>query len=91
MTIPYKLLRKKTRGKYKCPPLSNIQKGVSRDDLHNLYNVTDLQQWCKENAVYHMGKKSVLIKRILMFLETGEKPATPKKKGKGKRGPTKKT
>jgi len=38
-----------------------------------------------------MGKKSVLIKRIITFLETGDKPVTPsKKKGKGKRTSIKK-
>jgi len=72
--------KKKPRGKYKCPPLANIKRGVSRDDLHNLYNVTDLQKWCKENSIYHMGKKSVLIKRIITFLDTGDKPVTPSKK-----------
>lgn len=61
---------------------SNIKKGITADDLQNLYNLTDLQEFCRQNEIVHTGKKPQLIKRIITFLETGQK--TPKK-GKGKR------
>jgi len=61
------------KAKYVCPPLSNIKKGITRDDLQNKYNVTDLQQWCKENGLASSGKKPQLIKHILEYLQTGEK------------------
>jgi len=78
--------KKKTRTKYKCPPLSNIKKGISKEDLHSLYNQTDLQQYCKKNGLAHAGKKAAIIKRIILFLETGQKIAhSPHKKGKKKK------
>jgi len=68
----------KKKGKYVCPPLDNIKEGITADELRDLYNVTDLQDWCKQHDVTHVGKKSVVIKNILYFLDTGEKPKTPK-------------
>jgi len=68
----------KKKGKYVCPPLENIKEGITADELRDLYNVTDLQDWCKQHDVTHVGKKSVVIKNILYFLDTGEKPKTPK-------------
>jgi hypothetical protein len=73
----------KGRSKYQAPPLSNIKKGVTGQDLHNLYNVTDLQDWCKQNRVDHTGKKSAVIKRILYSLDPANtKPPPPKKSRK---------
>lgn len=70
----------KGRAKYQAPPLSNIKKGVTGQDLHNLYNVTDLQDWCRQNKVDHTGKKSAVIKRILYTLDpVNAKPPPPKK------------
>jgi len=81
--------KKAKRQKYIAPPLGNIKKGITKEDLHNLYNVTDLQEFCKKEGLDHNGKKSLVIKRILNYLETGEKPA--KKPGKkGKKGSKKK-
>jgi len=62
---------KRRRGPYVCPPLSNIQFGISKEELHNLYNLTDLQQWCKDQHIDSVGKKSLVINRIYTFLETG--------------------
>jgi len=78
---------KRKRGPYICPPLSNIKKGITKEDLHNLYNLTDLQQWCKEQNIDHSGKKSLVIHRVFSYLETGELPIKkePKKKKKRKR------
>jgi len=76
----------KKRTKYQCPPLTNIKKGITREELHNLYNQTDLQEYCKEQEMLHTGKKSVIIKRILNFLETGNKETASAKKGKKKKG-----
>jgi hypothetical protein len=70
----------KGRAKYQAPPLTNIKKGVTGQDLHNLYNVTDLQEWCRQHGVDHTGKKSAVIKRILYQLDpTNAKPPPPKK------------
>lgn len=71
-------------------PRSNIKKGITGDDLQNLYNLTDLQEYCKQNDIIHTGKKPQLIKRIIQYLETGQK--TPKKpKGKRSRGAKRKS
>lgn len=70
----------KGRAKYQAPPLSHIKKGITGQDLHNLYNVTDLQDWCRQHSVDHTGKKSAVIKRILYQLDpTNAKPPPPKK------------
>lgn len=70
----------KGRAKYQAPPLSNIKKGITGQELHNLYNVTDLQDWCRQHQVDHTGKKSAVIKRILYELDpTSAKPPPPKK------------
>jgi hypothetical protein len=68
---------------------SNIKKGVSAEDLHNLYNVTDLQEWCKRNNLNYTGKKPAIIKRILHYLQTGQRPIKKllkKRKRKGSEG-----
>jgi hypothetical protein len=73
---------KKTLSKHVCPPLENIKKGITKADLHNQYNLTDLQAWCKEQELPFTGKKGVLIKIILEYLEKGIKPTPSKKKKK---------
>ena len=70
----------KGRAKYQAPPLSQIKKGITGQELHNLYNVTDLQEWCKLHKADHTGKKSAVIKRILYTLDPANmKPPPPKK------------
>lgn len=54
---------------------SNIKKGITKQDLHDLYNFTDLQDFCRENGLEYSGKKALLIRRIIAFVETGEKGA----------------
>lgn len=66
--------------KHVSPPLENIKKGITGQELHNLYNFKDLQIWCKQQNLNYIGKKGVLIKRILNYFETGE--VQDKKKGK---------
>ncbi|KAL6045814.1 DNA replication factor [Balamuthia mandrillaris] len=56
---------------------------MTKQDLHNTYNASQLKEYCKENDMISSGKKPVLIKRILKFLETGEK-----EQPKGKRTTT---
>eukprot|EP01127_Copromyxa_protea_P015362 TRINITY_DN4410_c0_g2_i1.p1 TRINITY_DN4410_c0_g2~~TRINITY_DN4410_c0_g2_i1.p1 ORF type:complete len:319 (-),score=63.82 TRINITY_DN4410_c0_g2_i1:50-1006(-) len=73
----------KGKGKYVCPPLENIKKGTTAEQLRDLYNVTDLQEWCKQHDLPPNGKKSLVIRNILHFLETGEKPKSAKKGKKG--------
>jgi len=72
--------KKTRRGPYICPPLSNIQKGITREELHNLYNLVDLQRWCQEKDIDPTGKKQLVIKRIYTFLETGEIQSKKKKR-----------
>jgi len=69
--------RKVKRGKsrYKAPPLSNIKKGITKQELHDLYNFTDLQEYCKEHELDYTGKKALLMRRIISFLETGDRGA----------------
>jgi len=55
------------------PPISTIKKGASKDELHNKFNLTDLQEYCKRNAIKSLGTKPLLIKRIVHYLDTGEK------------------
>jgi len=50
--------------------------------LHNLYNVTDLQTWCKDHGLSHLGKKPLIIRYILDYLETGKIPAKTSSKKK---------
>lgn len=70
----------KGRAKYQAPPLSQIKKGISGQELHNLYNVTDLQEWCRLHKADHTGKKSAVIKRILYTLDPANtKPPPPKR------------
>jgi hypothetical protein len=48
-----------------------------------MYNVTDLQEWCKQNNLDYTGKKPLIIKRIIQYLHTGQRPQKkPSKKGK---------
>jgi hypothetical protein len=53
--------------------LSEITKNTTREDL-TAYILKDLQQYCRENSISYIGRKSELISRIITFLETGEKP-----------------
>jgi hypothetical protein len=53
--------------------LSEITKHTTKEDL-TAYILKDLQQYCRENSISYIGRKSELISRIITFLETGEKP-----------------
>jgi len=56
---------------------SEITKNTTREDL-TAYILKDLQQYCRENSISYIGRKSELITRIITFLETGEKPVKRK-------------
>ncbi len=45
-----------TRAKYVAPPLSTIKKGITRQELQNLFNLSDLQAYCKQNGLPAAGK-----------------------------------
>ena len=53
---------------------------MTKEEMHNLYNVTDIQQLCRMNDINAAGKKSALIKRILDFLDSGQQLHTTIKK-----------
>ena len=75
-------------GKWVHPPFEYImQKKYDAQGMHNNYNLTDLQDFCKEyelQVAQSAKKKSALIRVILNFVETGVKPSTPKRKSKGR-------
>jgi len=92
----------RTRAPYVAPPLSTIVKGqYSAADLHNKFNLTDLQKYAKQEGLKSSGQKKNLIKRIITYLETGKKDegqdskkpktkgAKEKKSGVGKKKPPK--
>lgn len=60
------------------PPL---QKGIALDDIQNLYWVGELRQFCKEHSLKGNGKKSHLNRLVFNFLNTGETPDRPKRRG----------
>jgi len=62
--------KKKSR---KASSTSLITKHTTKEDL-TAYILKDLQQYCRENSISYIGRKSELISRIITFLETGEKP-----------------
>jgi len=76
--------------KYVGPPISTINKTMTHQDLHNTFNLTALREYCRENGLISSGKKTILIKRILKFLQTGEKeyPTKVGKKKKSESEPT---
>lgn len=79
------------REKYVPPPISTIRKGMTKEHLHNTFNATDLKEFCKQNNMTSTGKKPLLIKRIIKFLETGEVEAPKARRGaKRKRPPAEK-
>jgi len=78
---------KGTRTPYVAPPLSTIVKGqYTAADLHNKFNLTDLQKYSKQEGLKSSGQKKHLIKRIIAYLETGKKdePQDSKKSSKTK-------
>jgi len=75
------------REKYVPPPISTIKKGMTKEHLHNTFNATDLKEFCKQNNMTSSGKKPLLIKRILKFLETGEIEAPKARRGAKRKRP----
>jgi len=58
----------------------DIKKGITYQDLFQLYLRTEIEEYCRDKGLKLTGKKSDLIKRILTFLG-GDKDTTksPKK------------
>jgi len=79
---PRKKKAAKGKSRYKAPPLSNIKKGISKQELHDLYNFSDLQEYCRAQGLDFTGKKALLIRRIVLFLDTGDKGAPKPRKRK---------
>jgi len=53
----------------------SIKKGITYQDMYQLYLLSELEEFAKENGVKVSGKKSDLIKRILAWLD-GDKENT---------------
>jgi len=62
-----------------------IQKGVTYEDVFQHYYVGEVRDWCKEHGLKTSGKKGVLIKRVLAFLD-GDEETTKAHPAKGKKG-----
>jgi len=76
--------------KYVAPPLTTIVKGQNdtHDKLFQLFNTTDLIDYCREKKMKVSGKKVDLIKRILAYLETGVIAEDKPKKRKNSKNQT---
>jgi len=80
---------KKKKKKVEAPPEKSkkkpaIKKGINAVDLQSWYNLDDLTDWCQDQKIPHIGKKQVVIHRILKFLD-GEDVSLPEKKPKKKK------
>lgn len=67
--------------------MSDIRKGKfdTYTALYDNFNLPDLVAYCKQESLKVSGKKPELIKRIVKYIETGEKEV-PQKSGKRGRG-----
>jgi len=75
-------VKKEPKAKYIPPSIDSITPGAyTKEDLHNLFNATDLAQYCSQNKLSTAGTKTAVIRRIMLFLETG---TTEKKSGRKK-------
>jgi len=64
-------------GKKKKP----IAKGITYEEIFQHYYVNEVRDYCKEKGLKTSGKKPVLIKRILAYLNGDEETTKPKAKG----------
>jgi len=62
-----------------------IQKGSTYDDIFQHYYVGEVREFCKEKGLKTSGKKAVLIKRVLAYLEGDEESTKAQPRGKGKK------
>jgi len=51
-------------------PLSRLVPGLNSDTIHSHFNAEDLKQFCRENQIKVVGKKSKIISKILEFFAT---------------------
>jgi len=51
------------------PSIATIKKGVTEFDLHNKFNLSDLQEFCKQHGLKTSGTKKHLIKQIRIFVD----------------------
>jgi len=79
---------KKTKKEKKPEPEKSkkkpeIKKGITEVDLQSWFNLEELTQYCQDQKIPHVGKKIIVIKRILKFLageDVSIKPKAPKKR-----------
>jgi len=50
-----------------------INKNCSKEDLYFYFNVTDIQNFLRENKLRSTGKKSVLVREVIEFFKDKEK------------------
>ncbi|KAL6071627.1 SAP domain-containing protein [Balamuthia mandrillaris] len=78
--------KQKTTGSF-SKTKKKIEKGITFDDIFQHYYANELKDWCKEHDIPTTGKKTLLIKRILAYLEggdTGSSSSSSSTSGKGK-------
>ncbi|KAL9656272.1 hypothetical protein ABK040_007885 [Willaertia magna] len=61
-----------------------LAKGITFDEIFQNYWADELKQFCKDHGVKYSGKKNVIIKRILDYLEDPTKTGHIEKKRKRK-------
>lgn len=71
-----------------------IKRGITFDDIFQHYNVSEVRDYCRDNGIRSAGKKGVIIKRVLAYLDGDEsvlvdteksgRGRKPKSAGKGK-------
>jgi len=59
-----------------------IQKGTTYEDVFQHYYVGEVRDWCREHGLKTSGKKGVLIRRVLAFLD-GDEESTKAHPSKG--------
>lgn len=58
-----------------------IQKGITKQQLHDFYWAHELKEYCKQNNIPTHGKKTDIMQRIIKFLETGTVSSKKRKRG----------
>ena len=55
-------------------PLDRLVAGLTSMTIYTHYNMPDLKQFCRLHGINPAGRKTILIKRIVAFLNAGTAP-----------------
>jgi len=81
---------KKKKAKVDVGKKKALEKGITYDEIFQHYYMEELRDWLKEKGVKSYGKKPVLIRRALAFLDGHTDGILVGQKGVGKKKKTKK-